>query len=93
MDSAVKKIGADIDGLDNTDLSGVLGALEEQIKLKGGLKIGERWTLRFKNDSNKDLFLQDREKKGYYRFRTTACDRIVPGIKCNPNCCDGQNDQ
>lgn len=69
------------------DMSGALGALEEQIKEAGGLNIGDRWRLRFKDDSNKDLFLQDRKKKGYYRFRTTGCDRIVLGKKCTP-CCE-----
>jgi len=71
-------------------MDGILAALEEQIENNKGLNIGARWRLRFKDDENKDLFLQDRKKKGYYRFRTTKCDRIVPGCKVDPCCgeCD-----
>jgi hypothetical protein len=86
------QVGSALDGIGEVDMDGVLGALEKQIKEKKGLNIGDRWRLRFKDDENKDLFLQDRKKKGYYRFRTTGCDRMVRGIKCNPGCCDGQND-
>ena len=93
FEDGMNKVGSELEGMGQTDLTGVLAAMEEQIKEKGGINIGDRWRLRFKDDCNKDLFLQDRAKKGYYRFRTTKCDRIVPGVKCNPRCCDGMNDQ
>ena len=54
-----------------------LSTIEAAIKERGGLNIGDRWRLRFKDDSNKDFFIQDRLKKGYYRFKTTGCDQIV----------------
>lgn len=88
MADQLAKVGSKIDGLGGTDLSGALGALEEQIKNAGGLNIGDRWRLRFQDNENKDIFLQDRNLKGYYRFRTTKCDRVVPGAKCNPCCRD-----
>lgn len=88
---AIAEVGSQIPG--DVDLSGVLAALEEQIAANKGLNIGARWRLRFKDDENKDLFLQDRQKKGYYRFRTTKCARLVPGLKCDPRCCDGDNDR
>jgi hypothetical protein len=88
---AIDQVGAQIPG--DIDMSGVLAALEEQIALNKGFNIGERWRLRFKDDENKDLFLQDRQKKGYYRFRTSGCARLVPGLKCDPTCCDGGNDR
>jgi len=75
-------------GLGVKDLSGVLGALEAEIKQQGGINIGDRWRLRFKDDANKDIFLQDRQQKGYYRFRTTKCDRLVKSAKVNCNCVD-----
>jgi hypothetical protein len=78
----INQLGAAIPG--DIDMSGILGALEDQIKESGGLNFGDRWRLRFKDDCNKDLFLQDREKKGYYRFRTTCNDRLVDSTKCIP---------
>jgi len=88
--NAINKVGASIPG--EVDMDGVLGALEDQIAEAGGLNFGDRWRLRFKDDSNKDFFLHDKTGKGYYRFRTTGCDRIVKGTKCNPCCCDGNTD-
>ena len=87
---AINKVGSSIPG--EPDMDGVLGALEDQIKEAGGLNFGDRWRLRFKDDSNKDFFIHDKKGKGYYRFRTTGCDRIVKGIKCDPCCCDGNKD-
>jgi large subunit ribosomal protein L17 len=63
-----------------------LGELEDEIKAAGGLNIGDRWKLRFKDGSNKDFFIQDKQRKGYYRFRTTGCDHVVQG--CNIKACD-----
>ena len=39
---------------------GNLGDLEDEIKSAGGLNIGDRWRLRFKEGDNKDFFIQDR---------------------------------
>jgi hypothetical protein len=64
----------------------ILAALENQIQLRGGLNIGDRWRLRFKSGSNNDLFLQDKLNKGYYRFRTTNCNNVVDGVKTNAAC-------
>jgi hypothetical protein len=47
-------------GLGVQDFTGVLGALENEIRNAGGINIGDRWRLRFKDDANKDIFLQDR---------------------------------
>lgn len=89
----VGKIKGAMKGMGVQDLRGVLGALESEIKNSGGINIGDRWRLRFKDDANKDIFLQDRLQKGYYRFRTTKCDRLVKSCKTNDCCCDnnGQN--
>jgi hypothetical protein len=72
----LNEVGADVSRLGSVELDS-LGALEDQIKEAGGLNIGDRWKLRFKDDSNKDFFIQDTKKKGYYRFRTTGCDHVV----------------
>jgi len=88
LEDSMEQVGSSLDNIGETDYSGALNALEDQIAEAGGLNIGDRWRLRFKDDVNKDIFLQDREKKGYYRFRTTACDHIVKGVKCDPNCCE-----
>ena len=53
----INKVGAQMDGLKNVDLSQVLPTLEQQIREAGGLNIGDRWRLRFKDDNNKDLYL------------------------------------
>lgn len=84
----ITKVGSEIKKVGNVDWSGALGELEDQIAAQGGLNIGNRWRIRFKDDSNKDFFIQDRNKKGYYRFRTTGCDNIVKGCRANPCCCD-----
>jgi hypothetical protein len=88
MMQLLSKVGADVRRAGQVNWSDALMTLENQIKQAGGLNIGDRWRLRFKDDSNKDLFLQDRSKKGYYRFRTTNCDHIVKGVKCNDCCQD-----
>ena len=79
-------VGARLDTVGQIEFDG-LGALEDQIKEAGGLNIGDRWRLRFKDGSNKDFFIQDRVKKGYYRFRTTGCDHVVQGCNIDPDCC------
>lgn len=84
----ISRVGSEIKKVGNVDWSGALGSLEDQIEAAGGLNIGNRWRIRFKDDENKDFFIQDKSKKGYYRFRTTGCDNIVKGIKCNPCCCE-----
>jgi DNA-binding transcriptional regulator YiaG len=83
----LNEVGATITGLGDREFDG-LGALEDQIKEAGGLNMGNRWRLRFKEGSNKDFFIQDREKKGYYRFRTTGCDHVVTGCNVEPCCRD-----
>ena len=88
MMQLLSKVGADVRRAGQVNWSDALMTLENQIKQAGGLNIGDRWRLRFKDDSNKDLFLQDRSKKGYYRFRTTNFDHIVKGVKCNDCCQD-----
>ena len=87
FEAMLNKIGNEMEGLRNVEFSG-LGALEDQIKEAGGLNIGDRWRLRFKDGSNKDFFIQDRAKKGYYRFRTTGCDHVVEGCNVDPCCRD-----
>ena len=84
----ISKVGSDLKKVGNVDWNGALGVLEDQISAAGGLNIGNRWRIRFKDDSNKDFFIQDRNKKGYYRFRTTGCDHIVKGCRVNNCCCD-----
>ncbi len=54
----LNEVGADVNRLGNVETAS-LGALEDQIKEAGGLNIGDRWKLRFKDDSNKDFFIQD----------------------------------
>jgi uncharacterized coiled-coil protein SlyX len=83
----LNEVGSKMDQLGNVEFDG-LGALEDQIKAAGGLNIGDRWRLRFKDGDNKDFFIQDRQKKGYYRFRTTGCDHVVQGCNVDPCCCD-----
>jgi hypothetical protein len=76
----------------------ILLALENQISERGGLKLGPRWRLRFLNNGNNDLFLQDKLNGGYYRFRTTDCNHVVDGIvtnkdgKCAPKNCECECD-
>lgn len=88
LNMQVGKLKGQLKGLSAQDFTGVLGALEQEIKRAGGINIGDRWRLRFKDDANKDIFLQDRSQKGYYRFRTTKCDRLVKSCKANCNCVD-----
>lgn len=83
----ISKVGSEIKKVGNVDWTGALGVLEEQIQANGGLNIGNRWRIRFKDDENKDFFIQDKSKKGYYRFRTTGCDHIVKGCRVNKPCC------
>lgn len=90
LQNAINQIG---NRPSEVNMDGVLAALEQQIAQNKGFNIGERWRLRFKDDDNKDLYIQDKKKKGYYRFRTTGCARLVPGVKCQPGCCDGDNDR
>lgn len=86
FENMLNEIGSSIDELGNVEFDG-LGALEDQIKNAGGLNIGDRWRLRFKDGDNKDFFIQDRQKKGYYRFRTTGCDHVVQGVNVDDCCC------
>mgnify|MGYP006875439328 FL=1 len=85
FENMLRDVGATVEKLGNVEFDG-LGALEDQIKESGGLNIGDRWRLRFKDGSNKDFFIQDRQKKGYYRFRTTGCDHVVTGCNVDPCC-------
>lgn len=86
FEQMLNEIGSSINDLGNVEFDG-LGALEDQIKNAGGLNIGDRWRLRFKDGDNKDFFIQDRQKKGYYRFRTTGCDHVVQGVNVSDCCC------
>lgn len=89
FDGALKNLGSQMNGIGNLDFDEILRGLEDKITENKGLNFGPRWRLRFKDDDNKDLFLQDRKSKGYYRFRTTKCNRVVQGVKCGPQtCCD-----
>ena len=76
-----------MDGIGNVNYDEILKGLEEKIHENKGLNFGPRWRLRFKDDDNKDFYLQDRKSKGYYRFRTTKCNRLVQGVKCGPETC------
>jgi uncharacterized coiled-coil protein SlyX len=55
----LNEVGSQMEGLGQVEFDG-LGALEDQIKDAGGLNIGDRWRLRFKDGCNKDFFIQDR---------------------------------
>lgn len=86
----IGKVGAQIGKVGQVNWNDALNALESQIKVNGGLNIGDRWRLRFKDDAcNKDFFIQDKNKKGYYRFKTTACDNVVKNNDCQP-CCNNE---
>lgn len=52
----LNEVGASVEQLGAVEFDG-LGALEDQIKEAGGLNIGDRWRLRFKDGSNKDFFI------------------------------------
>lgn len=86
FEGMLNEIGSELDKVGAVEFDG-LGALEDQISEAGGLNIGNRWRLRFKEGNNKDFFIQDREKKGYYRFRTTGCDHVVQGVNVDSCCC------
>lgn len=79
-------LGGALGNIETFDERLILQRLEQQIEDRGGINIGDRWRIRFKDDENKDLFIQDRQKKGYYRFRTTDCNQVVEGCVTGKAC-------